>query len=102
MNENNVILENNALFLEIDQAVPELTERPRQYGDREVLMVVLSQSAMPVASKIARFLKLNLTFSPGENVTNQFPIETIKFDFKMVKESGRDMPQDFMFHEQRN
>jgi hypothetical protein len=103
MNENNVVLENKSLFLALDQAVSELSERLMQHGQHDLLMVVLTQDAMPVASQIAKLLELNLTFSlVEENIKHPFSIDSIKFDFSMVKESGRDLPQDFIFHQERN
>lgn len=106
MNENNMILDNKSLFVDIDQAIPELMERIQQYERRDLLMVVLSQDAMPVASQIARLLELNLTFSLVDHDVKPMcsfdKLEAINFDFSMVKESGRDMPQDYIFHQERN
>jgi hypothetical protein len=103
MNENNMVLENKSLFQAIDQAISELTERQMQSGQRDLLMVVLSQDAMPVACQMARSLELNLTFSIVEQrVKHPCAVDPIEFDFNMVKESSRDLPQDFIFHQERN
>ena len=106
MNKNNMVLENTSLFLDLDQAVPQLAELISQYENSDVLMVVLCQEAMPVANQIARRLWLNLTFSPvdlktktADSLDKVIPID---FDYGMVKESGRDIPQDFIVHQQQN
>jgi hypothetical protein len=66
-------------------------------------MTALSEEALSVANQIARASGLSVVLSlvsgigPTTRPTNEIP-----FDFNIVRESGRDLPQDFIFHEERN
>jgi hypothetical protein len=106
MNENNTVLENASLFLNLDQAVPRLAERISLYEHSSVLMVVICQEAMPVANQIAGALGLNLIFSaidPNTKTTeSQVKDIPVDFDYDTVKESSRDIPQDFIVHQEQN
>ncbi|HEY3402579.1 MAG TPA: hypothetical protein VGK59_04270 [Ohtaekwangia sp.] len=64
MDENTIALDNTSLFLDLDQAVLRLTELISLYEQSNILMIVICQDAMPVASQIARKLGLALFFSP--------------------------------------
>src|SRR5688500_376035 len=104
MNENKIVLENKSLFMELDQAVAQLDEVILCEGSKEFLMVVLCEDALPISNEIARRLELNLTFlavdlnmKDAESVDKGIPVD---FDYGIVKESGRDMPQDFIFHQE--
>jgi hypothetical protein len=106
MNENTTVLENASIFLNVDQAVPQLAERISLYEKRSVLMVVICPDAIPAANQIAGELGLNLIFSAvdlntktaGSLVTG-FPVD---FDYDIVKESSRDIPQNFIVHQEQN
>jgi hypothetical protein len=106
MNENNMVIENASLFLDLDPAVSQLADIMSHYESNEFLMVVLCEDAMPVANEIARMLELNLIFSavdlnvkPTDSFKKDIPID---FDYGIVKGSGRDIPQDFIFHQEQN
>jgi hypothetical protein len=105
MNENNIVLENTSLFLDLDQAVPQLAERISHLQYSSVLMVVLCQDAMPVAKQIAATLGFNLIFSAidlnrktPESLDIGIPLN---FDYGIVKESGRDIPQNYIVHQEQ-
>jgi hypothetical protein len=103
MNENNMVIENTSLFLDLNQAVRRLAERVMGYEHSEVLMVVLCQDAMPVANKIARRLGLNLMFTAVEaDIDLTDAISGVNFDYSMVEESGRDIPRDFIYHQEQS
>jgi hypothetical protein len=104
MNENNVALSNTSLFLDLDEAVSQSAERILGCEHSDLLMVVLSLDAMPVANQIATELGLNLAFSAAD-INAKAGLEKVNpvdFDYGMVKESGRDIPQDFIVHQERN
>jgi hypothetical protein len=105
-NGNNMVLENTSLFFELDRAIPQLEEMIFHYKHSDLLMVVLCQEAMPVASQIARRFGLNLIFSPVDintelrgSLRRGVPVD---FDYTLVKESGRDIPQNFIVHQEQN
>ena len=106
MDKNNMVLENTSLFLDLDQAVQQLAELIVRYEHSDLLMAVLCQDAMPVANQIARELGLNLAFSDvdinTEAATRLDKVNPVDFDYGMVKESGRDIPQDFIVHQEQN
>ena len=96
----------NSFFLDIDQAASQLAEVMSHYEHNDFLVVVLCDEAMRVANEIARRLKLNLIFTPVDLNTKTAgsvdkPI-SVDFDYGMVKESGRDIPQDFILHQEQN
>src|SRR6187455_264695 len=96
--ENRVLLENNFLFLDLEQAIYRLTERISRYEERKYLMIVLSEEVMSVSKQIAKASGIRdvLTFDSGTRPATRATNE-IQFDFDVVKESGRDLPQDFIF-----
>jgi len=106
MNENNTVLENTSLFLDLDNAISQLEDVMSHYKRHEFLMVVLCEDAMPIANEVARRLGLNLTFSAVDlNVNEAYSVDKgipVDFDYGMVKESGRDIPQDVIIHQERN
>jgi hypothetical protein len=106
MNKNNMVLENASLFLDFDQAISQLTELILRCEHSDLLMVVRCQEAMPVANQIARELSLSVVFSASSVDTETRPCldiaSPIYFDYEMVKESGRDLPQDVILHEEKN
>jgi hypothetical protein len=106
MNQNNLVLENTSLFLDLDQAILQLADVISHYNRNELLMVVLCEDAMPLANVISRRLGLDLTFSTvdlnrktGDSVVKAIPVD---FDYGMIKGSGRDIPQDFIVHQEQN
>jgi hypothetical protein len=106
MNENNMVQENTSLFLDLEQAVSQSAELMLHCERSDLLMVVLCQDAMPVANQIARELALNLVFS-AEDINTETSarvdnVNPVDFDYGMVKESGRDLPQDFIVHQEKN
>jgi hypothetical protein len=101
-----MVLENTSLFFELDRAIPQLAEMISHYEDSDLLMVVLCQDAMPVASQIAKRFGLNLIFSTVDintelrgSLNSGIPVD---FDYTLVKESGRDIPQNFIVHQEQN
>lgn len=106
MNENNTVLENTSLFLDLDNAISQLGDVVSHYKRDEFLVVVLCEDAMPVATEVARRLGLNLTFSVNDLnvITADMLNRNIRadFDYGMVEGSGRDIPQDFIFHKEQS
>jgi len=107
MNENSIALENTSLFLDLGQAIPQLAEFISHYGQSDVLIVVLCQDAMLAAGKIATSLgDLNLILSTVDinaEILDSIPKGIqVDFDYGMVKESGRDTPQDFILRQEQN
>ena len=103
MNEKSVLLENNFLFLDLEQAIYHLNEQISRYEERKYLMIVLSEAVMSVSNQIAKASGISdvLSFDSASRPANR-PTNEIPFDFDVVKESGRDLPQDFIVHEERN
>jgi hypothetical protein len=106
MNENHMVLENASLFLSLDEALPQLAERISLYENRSLLMVVICPDAMPIANHIAGQLGLTLIFAAvdlntktAESHVKGFPVD---FDYDIVKESSRDIPQNFIVHQEQN
>jgi hypothetical protein len=55
------------------------------------------------ANQIAEALGLGVVLPlAGEIRPTTRPANEIQFDFNIIKESGRDLPQDFILHEERN
>jgi hypothetical protein len=106
MDENTIVLDNASLFRDLDQAVLQLAELISLYEHRSILMVVICQDAMPVASQIAGKLGLTLVFSAvdlnTETAEFQRKNNPVDFDYDIVRESGRDVPQNFIIHQQQN
>jgi len=106
MDENTFVLDNAALFLDLDQAVQQLTNLISLYEHSSILMIVICQDAMPVASDIAGQLGLNMIFSSvslnGKTAVSQDKGIPVDFDYDKVKESGRDLPQNFIVHQEQN
>src|SRR5688572_5538235 len=104
-NKNSVVLENTSLFLDLDQTVHQLAEFISHFENSDILVTVLCQDAMPVANRIARKLELTLIFSDvGLNAKTAESGKGIPvhFDYGIVKESGRDIPQNFIVHQEQN
>jgi hypothetical protein len=101
MNNHNATTENNLLFLGIEEAISQLNERILHYGHDRHLLVALSPDAMHIAIQLASASGLDVALS-DKSVPSTFPKNVVKFQFNIVKESGRDLPQDFVFHEERN
>lgn len=103
MDENTIALDNTSLFLDLDQAVLRLAELISLYEQNNILMIVICQDAMPVANQIAGKLGLALIFSPVDLKTktaeSQRKNNPVDFDYDIVKESGRDVPQNFIVHQ---
>jgi hypothetical protein len=106
MDENTIALDNTSLFLDLDQAVLRLAELISLYEQNNILMIVICQDAMPVANQIAGKLGLALSFSPVDLKTktaeSQRKNNPVDFDYDIVKESGRDVPQNFIAHQEQN
>ena len=106
MDENTIALDNTSLFLDLDQAVLRLAELISLYEQNNILMIVICQDAMPVANQIAGKLSLALIFSPVDLKTktaeSQRKNNPVDFDYDIVKESGRDVPQNFIVHQEQN
>jgi hypothetical protein len=101
--KNRLVSENNFLFLDLAEAISHLNERILRNEQHNYLMIVLSEEAMSVANQIAKAsgIKDVLSFDRGSRPATR-PTSKIQFNFNLVKESGRDLPQDFVFHEERN
>lgn len=101
-----MVLENSSLFLDLNQALSRLAELMFPCEQSDVLMVGLCQEAMPGANKIARELGLNFAFSNAvinaETTARFDKVNPVDFDYARVEESGRDIPQDFIVHQERN
>ena len=101
-----MVLENTSLFLDLHQAVPLLAEFISHFENSDALVIVICQDAMPVANQIAGKLGLNLIFSAvGLDAKTAESEETgipVHFDYGVVKESGRDIPQNFIVHQEQN
>jgi hypothetical protein len=103
MKKKNILIENHLLFLDIPQAVSRLTEEILHHEKSNHLIVVLSPYVVPVANQIARASKLRITVAPvGEIKVAGLTRDQFEFDFILVKASGRDLPQDFILHQERN
>lgn len=100
--KNSVVSENNFLFLDLTQAICYLNERILR-SECNYLIIVLSEQVMSVSNQIAEASGISdvLLFDSGIRPAT-LPTNEIQFDFHIVKESGRDLPQDFVFHEERN
>jgi hypothetical protein len=101
-----MVLENASLFVDLHHAVPQLAMHISHYKNRDVLVVVICEDVMPVASQIAGKLMLNLIFSTvdanaktADSLDKGIPVH---FDYDMIRESGRDTPQDFIVHQEQN
>jgi hypothetical protein len=101
--KNKLALENNFLFLELPEAISNLKERISRSGKRKHLMIILSKKIMSVANQIADACGVSevITFYGAVRLVNR-NFNEIQFDLNTVRESGRDVPQDFIFHEERN
>jgi len=96
-------MEDASLFLDIDYAVRHLKERLTGRNNDDFLFVVLTEDAMPVADQIAKRLGINITLSPAEGSTEMTEATNMmSFDYNKINNSGRDLPQDFIFHQEQN
>lgn len=101
--KNSPVVENNFLFLDVEQAISYLNERILRYKQRNYLMIVLSEEALSAGNQIASASGLSVALSlVSESRPTRRPTNEIPFDFNIVKGSGRDLPQDFVVHEERN
>jgi hypothetical protein len=70
-------------------------------------MIVLCHDVMPMANQIGSKLGLTPIFSAG-HFTSKVELEgngkgvLVDFDYDMIKKSARDIPQDFIFHQEQN
>lgn len=101
--KNSVVLENNFLFLDLAEVIDNLIERISRSAERNYLMIVLSDKVMSVANRIARATGISdvLSFYRRNRLIDRI-LNEIQFDFDIVKKPGRDLPQDFILHEERN
>jgi len=98
-----MILENTSLFLDMEDAVQHLAERLTGKDSNDFLFVVLTKDAKPVADQIAMRLGISVTLSPAEeNAEMAGAISMVSFDYSTIHNSGRDLPQDFIFHQEQN
>lgn len=106
MGECAIVSENTCLFVKLDDAVAQVAQFMTHFENIEVLMVALCQNAMPVANEIALTLRLNLIFSAVDLNTKTAEFQDkripVAFDYGIVKESGRDIPQNFIVHQEQN
>ena len=98
-----MVMEDVSLFLDINYAVHHLAERLIGKNNNDFLLVVLTNDAMPVADKIAKRLGLNIKLSPAEENTEMTEAASmVSFDYNRINNSERDLPQDFIFHQEQN
>ena len=101
-----MVLGNTSLFLSIDEAVHQLADQSTEYENNHFLIVVISQDAMPAADQIAKRLGMEIVFSAVEKNTETadslHTISVVSFDYNMINGSGRDIPQDFICHQEQN
>ena len=101
-----MVLENASLFLDLDQGILQLASYISHCPNSGVLMVVICQDAMSVANQIAGKLKMNVMFSAVDlNIKTIESRDTslpVDFDYDVVRESGRDIPQNFIVHQEQN
>lgn len=101
-----MVLENTSLFLDMDQAVHQIAERIAGNDVNDFLVVVLSQNIFPAADQMAKRLGLNVFFLGMERFTGTIdPINegsVVNFDYNTINDSGRDLPRDFIYHQEQN
>jgi predicted phosphoribosyltransferase len=101
-----MVLENNSLFLDIDQAIHQIAERIAGNDMNDLLVVVLSKNVFPVADQMAKRLGLNIFFLEEESFRGTIdPLSessVINFEYNIINDSGRDLPRDFIYHQEQN
>src|SRR5687767_11056961 len=101
--KNSIVVENNFLFLDIAQAIHHLNERASRYEQGKCLMAVLTDEVMSVSKEIGKACGIDqVILFDGETSRINSSSNNVEFDLNVVKDSGRDIPQDFIFHEERN
>jgi predicted phosphoribosyltransferase len=101
-----MVLENTSLFLDMDQAVHQIAERMTGNDVNDFLVVVLSRNVFPVADQMAKRVGLNIFFLGAERFTGTIdPLNensVVNFDYNTINDSGRDLPRDFIYHQEQN
>ena len=95
MSQGNLAIDNILLFLDIDHAIAHLNQWISRNRKQRHLLVVVSEKARQAADQIAQALQLSVAAILDVD-------DIVSIDINMIKEVGRDLPQDVILQEARN